>query len=136
FVNQVPSHAVSRDIEPHGALAFSIESVLRRFAALQVPDVSGPYPGRLIGESSHKPPFGLESQRMILMTGAIRNVRNARIVGERPRLVDKRPQIGDRLVDVVAPLALARVGSNIGCPKSRLPMLVLDGDVILHAVRI
>src|SRR3989442_1491924 len=88
FVNQISGHAVCRNIEPHGTLASSIERVFRRFAALQIADVSGPHPGRLIGKSTDKSPLGLEREGMILMAGAIRDVSNPLVIGKWLRLVD------------------------------------------------
>ena len=51
------------------------------------------------------------------------------------RLVNKRPRIGNRRVDIVSPITLASVSADVRCAETRVPLPMLESEVVLHAVR-
>src|SRR3954452_25073553 len=56
------------------------------------------------------------------------------VVRKWPRLVNESTRIDNRRVVVVAVFTLAGVGSDVRHPEARIPHLVLEREVVLHAV--
>src|SRR5690349_10673160 len=123
------------NVEPNGPLPLAVVRVLGQLAALEVADVARVNPRKLVRKPLIKAPFNLGGQRIVVVAGAILEISYVRVVRKKPRFVDVEPRVGDGLVDVPSPLTLARVGSNIGEPETRVPDLALNGEVVLHAVR-
>src|SRR5262245_45354181 len=72
---------------------------------------------------------------MILMSSAVGQVVDGWIIWEEPRFIDEGSIVWNRLVDVELVIPLPGVGSDVGDAESGVPSLVLDRQVVLHAVR-
>src|SRR5882672_6361889 len=79
-------------------------------------------------------PQRLHSQAVVLVTGAVGDIQDVRIVREGSRLVYVELAIGRRRVVVVLPRALPHRRADIGNAETGVPLLALDGEVVLEAV--
>src|SRR5262245_26171456 len=68
------------------------------------------------------------------MAGAVGQVVDARVVWETPRLVNVEPIVRNRLVDVELVISLPGVCPDVRETEPSVPSLVLDRQVVLHAV--
>ena len=78
--------------------------------------------------------LGLGRKRAVLVPSPIGQVIDIRIVRKPPGLLDVKPRIRHRSIDVVTPLPLTARSPDVGQPKPRAPVAVLDGEVVLQAV--